>query len=380
MSAARRWCCVGIGVLLLVASPALVRALPVADQRIAPTSLLARVSASREVGFSGYVATTGNVNLPVSSGLSGLSTLLGASSKVRVWWRDPRTWRVDTLRPTGETDLTHAGTRAVRWVYESKTATVLPDVPVRLPDTADLLPNELARTMLSGARASELSRLPARRVAGRDALGLRLVPAGAQSSIGRVDVYVDRASGVPLRVDVYGRVSATTPALTSRFLDFRVGRPPASTLAFEPPYDARLRFDDVVDIAAAADRFAARVPPPTLAGLPARAAGGGRLTGSVGVYGRGPTLLIAIPLWRRSAESVRADLEKRAGARVLPRGTLLAAPPLRLLLGQPEPNETSWLLAGTVTTPTLEAAADQLARHRPGLAGQPRAAALAGRS
>ena len=59
-------------------------------------------------------------------------------------------------------------------------------MPVRLPDTADLLPNELARRVLEGARPGELSRLPAQRVAGHDALGLRLTPANPQSSIGHV--------------------------------------------------------------------------------------------------------------------------------------------------------------------------------------------------
>ena len=43
-----------------------------------------------------------------------------------------------TLRPTGETDLVHEGGRSVRWVYESKRATLVPAVPVRLPEITDL--------------------------------------------------------------------------------------------------------------------------------------------------------------------------------------------------------------------------------------------------
>jgi outer membrane lipoprotein-sorting protein len=368
MTAARRWWSVGFVVLLLLASPAIVRALPVSDSDVSATALLHRIRASRDVDFSGYAETTGNVALPANDALSGLTQLLADSNRVRVWWRDPATWRVSTLRPTGETDLVHSGTRTVRWVYESKRATAIPDVPVRLPTSFDVLPNELARHVLAGARPSELTRLPARRVAGRDALGLRLVPSGPEGSVGRVDVYADRASGIPLSVDVYARGSRTT-SLTSHFADFTPGRPPASALRFTPPDDARVRFDEVVDLAAAADRFSNRRPPKTLVGLPARTVAGGDFEGSVGVYGRGPTVLLAVPLWSRTANRLRRDLGTRPGVGQIPQGTLLEAPPLRLLLGAPEPNRTSWLLLGTVTEATLVKAADELARHRPELRG-----------
>jgi hypothetical protein len=271
---------------------------------------------------------------------------------------------VATLRSTGETDLVHEGGRTVQWVYESSEATMTPDVPVRLPTTVDLLPPELARRVLSGARPAELVRIPARRVAGRDAPGLRLRPADPQSSVGRVDVYVDPGSGVPLRVDLFAR-GGRTPALATRFVDFTPARPAPAVLGFEPPADARLRFDSIVDLASAADRFAARVPPTSLAGLPERQ----QALGSVGVYGRGPTVLIAVPLWSRTSERIRAELQQQPGVVRLGGRLLTAAPPLRLLLAAPEVNGTSWLLAGTVTEQALSDAADQLARDRPALRG-----------
>ena len=301
-----------MGVLLLLAAPLVVRLLPAADEDVSAVRLLQRVQQSRDESWSGYTESVGAVALPANDALSGLSKLLGGTNRVRVWWQDPRRWRVATLRPTGETDLVHQGDATVRWVYESKRATVVPDVPVRLPDTVDLLPPELARRVLSGARPGELGRLPARRVAGRDALGLRLRPADEQASVTRVDVYVDRASGIPLRVDLYGR-GARTPALTSRFLDFTRGRPATRDITFVPPHDAELRHDSIVDIASAADRFASRIPPASLAGLPARGAAPGVAQGSVGVYGRGPTVLLAIPLWGRTAERVRSELAGRPG-------------------------------------------------------------------
>jgi outer membrane lipoprotein-sorting protein len=362
MTAARRWWCVGIGVLLLVATPMLVRALPASDQHVSAPALLRLVKASRGVSFSGYTESVGTVGLPANEQLSGLTDLLSDTNRVRVWWRNPDVWRVATVRPTGETDLVHSRDRMFRWVFESRSVTVIPDVPVRLPNTADLLPNELARRMLAGATRAELSRLPSRRVAGRDALGLRLTPAEAQAAIGRVDVYADALSGLPLRVELYARGSVT-PSLVSRFIDLTLGRPSSHDVGFRAPRDANVRYDEVVDLAAAADRFAARVPPRTLAGLPPRQS----FRGSVGVYGRGPTVLIAVPLWSRTADTVRENLRGSPGVRSLDAGLLLAAPPLRMLLAQPEPNNGSWLLAGTVTQRALVDAATELQRHRPEL-------------
>ncbi len=369
MTAGRRWFLVGLGVLLLVASPVLVRALPADDAALSSRTLLQRIQASRDVSFSGYVESAGNVALPVNDALSGVSSLLSDTHRVRVWWQDPRTWRTATMRPTGETDLVHTRDRTVRWVYESKRATTYPDVPVRLPTAADLLPNQLARRILAGARPAELSRIPARRVAGRDTLGLRLTPAGQQAAIGRVDVYADRSTGLPLQVEVFAS-GRRPPVLTSRFLDLTVGRPSAKALRFSAPDDARVSYDSVVDLASAADRFAARIPPKTLAGLPARGANASAAfgaEGSVGVYGRGPTVLFAIPLWRRTADRVRVDLDKQPGVRTLDQGLLLGAAPLHLLLAVPERNDNSWLLAGTVTEQTLLDAADELTAHRPAL-------------
>ena len=372
MTAGRRWAIVALGVLILLASPFLLRAIPVPDTDESARALLARIRDSRDQSFSGLVETQGAVALPDNDALSGLTSLLGQDQRVRVWWQDPATWRTATLRASGETDLVHRGELMVRWVYESKTATLVRDAPARLPVTSDLLPHELARRVLSGARDRELSRLPARRVAGRDALGLRLVPSLEQAVLGRVDVWADRRTGLPLRVEVYDR-AGSTPVLSSEVVELTFGRPDRAALEFRPPEDADLLFDDIVDVAAAADRFSNRVPPATLAGLASRRTGPDSRTirrgmgdrrfqrRSVGVYGRGPTVLLAIPLWDRGAERVRKDLASAPNVLDLDSGLLAGAPPVQLLLAEPERDGTSWLLAGTVTPATLTAAAAQLA-------------------
>ena len=363
-----------VGVLLLVATPALVRAFPVPSDHVAATALRERVQASRDTSFTGYAETAGNLDLPTNQELSSVTKLLTETSKVRVWWHDRRTWRTATLRTTGETDLFHRGDQTLRWVYESKNATRIPDVAIRLPQTPDLLPNELAHRVLSGAHPDELSRLPARRIAGRAALGLRLTPDDPQAAVRRVDMYVDRATAVPLRVEVFAKGDRTA-AVVTQFLDFEPGRPSRKALTFTPPSDAHLHTENIIDLAAAANEFAERVPPDTLAGLPKRPGADvgpfGFPEHSVGLYGRGPTVLMAIPVWRRIAPRMRADLEHKPGVVPLDQGQLLTAQPLRLLLAEPEPDGTSWLLAGTVTKDAIVDAANQLARHRPGRGGLP---------
>ncbi len=59
MTAARRWALVGVGVLLLVTTPFLVRALPAHDDGTSAVVLLQRVQGSRDVAFSGYVESGG---------------------------------------------------------------------------------------------------------------------------------------------------------------------------------------------------------------------------------------------------------------------------------------------------------------------------------
>jgi hypothetical protein len=78
-------------------------------------------------------------------------------------------------------------------------------------------------------------------------------------------------------------------------------------------------------------------------------------------------VLLALPLWQRTADRVRADLARQPGSRRTDAGVLVAAPPMRLLLANAEPNDSRWLLAGTVTRKALVDAADQLAATRPGL-------------
>lgn len=353
-----RWVLVGAGAAALVAVPFVLHALPVADRDVPATELLTSVRESGDVAFSGYVESRGGVTLPSDDSLESVAKLVGRSGSIRVWWSDPSRWRTATLRTTGETDLLHRGDQSLRWVYESKRVTVSPDVPVRLPNSSDVLPNVLAPRVLQGARAEELSRLPAERVAGRTALGLRFAPDDEQASIDHVDVWVDEESGLPVRVALF-RGSSGPASLDTRFVDLDLGEPAEDALAFSPPPDASVHFEDTIDVAAAADRYADRTVPDRLAGLAARASG----VRAVGVYGRGPTVLLAIPLRDGDAEELRHRIRERPGAHCVNTGRGygsmgVAAGPVQLLVTTEYADP--WLVAGTVTARTAERAAAQL--------------------
>ncbi|MGI8535780.1 MAG: hypothetical protein ACR2K2_04620 [Mycobacteriales bacterium] len=362
MTTARRWWLVAVGVVVLVAAPVLVHALPAGGPDISAPTLLQRIQGSADVPYAGYAESAGSLSLPAPAELSGLGDLLGGRTRLRTWWRSADDWRVDNIRATGESDLFHDARGTTRWVYESLTATRRPNLPVRLPDPSDLLPPTLARRMLAGARADEVSRLPAMRIAGRVAPGLRLRPSDPASGVDHVDVWADADSGVPLRVDVDGTAYDTldragVPALTTAFQTFSSRRPAASVTAFNPPPGATLRFDRGIDIAAAADQFAHSRPPSRLAGLAERP---GAPTRAVGVYGSGPTLLVAVPLWSQVARPLHDELESTAGMRRTPIGVLVGAGPLGVLLTYPDDTGSSWLVGGTVTPETLRRAVAEL--------------------
>ena len=89
--------------------------------------------------------------------------------------------------------------------------------------------------------------------------GLRVVPASDLSSIDHADLWLDPDSGVPLRVEVYAAGTGTA-AFTSEFREFSSDRPDSARVGFEPPAGVDVEFDDVLDIADAANQYAPGAP------------------------------------------------------------------------------------------------------------------------
>jgi hypothetical protein len=356
-----RWLVVLLTAAALVVTPLAVRLRPAASSNLAPAQLVQRMQASGALGWSGSAETSGALQVPESDSFATLSQLLSETSQLRVWWRSSDDWRVDRIRSTGETDLFRQRGFSIRWVFEGQTATVSPVSEIRLPDASDLIPPTLARSLLQGARDDELTPLPSRRVAGRDAAGVRLTPREADGTVGHVDAWADIESGLPLRVEVSG-LNDARPLLTTTLVDLELGSPAAETTDFTPTEGTTVNYEESVDVAAAANALARFDLPTTLGGLSTRS---DRDPGAVGIYGRGPTTLLVLPLRGRVAWQLREQLQGSADARETASGTLAPVGLLNLLLTPTtqlgDDGRSAFLLVGTVSTDTLERAATALA-------------------
>ena len=344
-------------VAVLAALPVLIGALPADDAGVPPADLRAAALASEDVAFSGYAESAGGLALPVSDQLPSLADLVSDRTTMRVWWRGADENRVDVVTATGETDVHRSASGSWTWEYESDRVTRTERLPLALPQPPDLLPATLGRRLLSEATDEELSRIAPIRIAGRDALGLRLEPAAEASSVARVDLWIDAGTGLPLKVQVFGE-GAADPALDTRFLDLDLRRPAAAVIAFTPPAGASLVGDPENGILEQADRRLRRVAlPGTLAGLPRRSIEGAPV--AVGLYGRGVTLLAVVPVPPRLAGELRRAAVQSPTAVEDELGVRLAAGPVGIMVVG-SPGALSYVLTGTVTLTALEDAARAL--------------------
>lgn len=372
---ARRWTVVAAIVAVLVAIPVVSSVWPAADEPDRTAGQLREAAlASADLPFSGTAQSVGTLALPAADELDVASAqadsatvadLLSSRTTMRVWWGAADQTRVDVVTTTGETDTyTDAGGQWV-WEYEDNRATRT-DTPsgetgLALPGATDLLPATLGRRLLSEADPTELSRIGADRIAGRTALGVRVVPGGATgavSSIDRVDVWVDADTGLPLAVQVIGRGS-DLPAVDTRMLALDLATPAAEVTTFRPPATARVRTGGTSEVLAEAAR---RLPltdlPDTLAGLPRRDDGG--TPDTVALYGRGMTVLAVVPLPGGLSRDLSraADLDPTTIRDDL--GVRLASGPLGFLLTSDVRGRGSYLVIGTVTVDGLAVAAGEL--------------------
>jgi hypothetical protein len=351
-----RWLVVLVTAAALVVTPIVMGTRPAAPSDISANDLAGRIQQPAAVAWSGFVETSGTLQVPDNESFATLAQLLGENTQLRVWWRNTDDWRVDRIRSTGETDLFRQQGYTIRWVFESETATYSPVSKVRLPDASDLLPPTLARELMRDAREDELSRLPSRRVAGIDAPGLRLTPDESATTVAHVDVWAEPGSGLPLQVELYG-VGEQRPVLTTTLLELSLSKPADETTDFSPAEGVQVNYEQSVDVAAAANAFAPYDLPASLAGMRSR---DGQDPGAVGIYGRGPTTLIALPLRGRVAGPLRRQLSDRGSAQFTDVGTLAPIGPVGLLITPFRGRRGAFLLAGTVNSETLQRAAAEL--------------------
>jgi hypothetical protein len=355
--AGRRWSLVVALVAVLAALPALIGALPASGSRVSAADLRAAVLASADVPFSGYAESAGGLALPVTDQLTSLADLFSDRTTMRVWWRSAVNNRVDVVTATGETDVHRDTEGSWTWEYESNRVTRTDASPLALPAPPDLLPPTLGRRLLSEATDDELTRIDPIRIAGRDAPGLRLAPAEEASSVARVDLWADAATGLPLKIRVFAK-GAAAPALDTRFLDLDLSAPGPEVTAFAPPPGATFVRDPQNEVLSEADRrLRPAALPGTLSGLARRSIEGA--PAAIGLYGRGVTLLAVVPVPPRLAASLRQAAASSPSAVADELGVRLAAGPVSIMVVG-SPGGSSYVLTGTVTLDALATAARAL--------------------
>ncbi len=365
--AQRRWLAVACGVVLLCGLPAIVAAWPVPDSALSAAALRARIQASADVPYQGYVESSVDLDLPSLPDLGDVSSLLDGITDQYAWYRSPGQWRADVITGTGEDDTYQTSQGTFQWDYAANLLTqIIGAQPVRLPRAADLLPPALALRLLSFASSgTRISRLPSQRVAGVDAAGLRLLPDDPDSTIGAVDIWADPASGLPVEVDVITH-GGTKPILVARFLDLNESRPPLADVTPNPAPGVGTTVTALPDVSGIVDRFG---PP-----LPLEVAGMSRVPAPSGLadvaaYGAGFSRFAVLPLPNRVGQSaLNAADSAGAGGVSLSGGTgaLIATPLLTVLLAQSQFGGPVYLLTGAVTPALLVRAGSDLLSDQSG--------------
>jgi hypothetical protein len=296
--------------------------------------------------------------LPDIGPLDDVASLFGKASHLRVWVAGADRWRVDRLSVTGEVDTYRDGDSITTWDSSARRTTRLEQVTqLRLPRPADLLPAEMGRRLAAavGPR-DDVRAIDSRRIAGRAAAGVRIVPGSATSTVASADLWIDEARGVTLAVDVTAR-GGKAPTLASETLTISFGPPDVDRLTFTPPTGPGFRVrtgDRVLDIVQQIERSSPVDLPDTLGGL-ARNPGPSR---GIATYGHGfdAVTLVGVP-----AASVPPGLSQLP-ASPRPWGSQAIVVETSLVKAQLlSTGSVSYLVAGTVDVAELDRLAGELA-------------------
>lgn len=364
-TALRRWALVAVVAALLVGVPAVVAAWPVSTPEGAdgdPAVLRDRIAASTDVAWSGDAESRGALSLPGVGLLSDVTNLLAGVSRMRAWYAAPDRSRVDLLSAVGERDRYTTPDGQAVWDYGANLLTLVGDDPtVRLPRPDDLLPPQLARRLLDGTAPDDpVSALPARRVAGVDAAGLRVRPQEAGTTVGALDVWADTASGLPLRVEVHARGTGSAggegpPAITTAFTTLTLGPPDADALTPRRAPGAGLARSPTSDLFGVLGRGPGSALPATVDGRTRERPERG--FAALGKYGTTLGQVIVVPLPPDIAGTLVSGLG-RAGS-----GTTLSVPgggdgalldSGLLTLAVVRDGDRAWALSGLVEPAVLE--------------------------
>jgi hypothetical protein len=358
----RRWAAVGIGLALLCGLPVVASALPASVPKLTASQLRGRILDSAGMSYAGYAESDATFGLPSLAGLTRVTSLLDGVTKMRVWQASPVRWRVDVLSDAGERDTYQLGCRSYTWDSGTQLLTeVRGRQSLRLPRPADLVPSALAVRLLSEAgRQARFSVIGAVRVAGQSAAGLRIIPADPASTVGRIDIWAAPASGLPLRVEIFGRGLAR-PALESHFFQVSPWRADPRVLTPVRGPGTGFTSTNAGSLAGALSNLGVMILPYELAGrrrLPVPAG-----YDEIGLYGGGLATFVVVGVRGSAGRNLLPDALSAGGAPLDVAGgagALISAPLINAVIVRPAGFYVTFLLAGTVSTQVLEQAAGTL--------------------
>ncbi len=361
--AARRWATVAGLASLLVAVPILLNVRPVASASVSAEAVVAAAAASSSVAHQGLAQISTTFGVPALPVGDDETELLDSTTRVRTWWSAPDAWRVDTLLATGqESAFAVAGTSppVVRqWSFENATLVEVPaDPPLRLPRADDLLPPQLARSLLGWTGPGDrVEHLASRRVAGIAAAGARIVVGDSRSTVGRVDLWIDPATGLPLEVAAYA-VNGTRPLIDSRFLTVDLATPDPAVLSPDLTRTTSIRPTETTDFLARISALEPASLPDRLGDLTRIEEASADLPNGVGTYGTGFIRVTVVTLPERFMGRVFDEVGASSTPLAVAGGqaVLLTSPLLSLAFVQDSETGQGYVVAGAVTPAALESA------------------------
>ena len=235
---------VGVSLLLAATTPSLVSAQSPSLAATTPSQLLGDVFGATPQPLVGTMSETASL-LPsglslASTPLSSISPFLSGSQTFDLWRGSSNEYRIQYSSATSEMDFYDNSTRAWLWNSASQTATQL-SVPATTSTAIYQDPQLLADQIISNLSLYSNVTLGANTfVGGVPAYDLRITPTQGQSTISRVDIYVDARFDQVLGVSVDTQ-GQSTPTFSLQFQTISFTAPPASTFDFTPPSSATIK-------------------------------------------------------------------------------------------------------------------------------------------
>ena len=216
-----------------------------------PAQLLATLAVKPATPpLTGTVVETSSLGLPSLPGTSSpgsIASLLTGSHTIRVWYSDPKHFRVAVPQSMSESDIIRNGGNA--WVWESSQNTVTHLVipadaskqAEKQASTPPLTPQQAANEVLAAVGPTTTVRVDSNvDVAGQAAYQLVLAPKSSSSLVGQIRIAIDGSRDVPLRVQVFAK-GAKSPAAQVGFTSVSFVKPAAANFAFTAPAGATVK-------------------------------------------------------------------------------------------------------------------------------------------